>query len=106
MNWCQPGFATRNGGDDLSELRYVRTAQCRTAPPLEVPSRLTLTLATRDFITCINACTTFRSKDSRSLWMATQKRLSPPGRARRAAIELKDRFPSIQIKIYDAAAKQ
>lgn len=26
--------------------------------------------------------------------------------AHRAAIELKDRFPAIQIKIYDAAAKQ
>jgi hypothetical protein len=26
--------------------------------------------------------------------------------ARKAAAELKDRFPSIQIKIYDAAAKQ
>ncbi|MGY8684768.1 hypothetical protein Q2941_44525 [Bradyrhizobium sp. UFLA05-153] len=26
--------------------------------------------------------------------------------ARKAAVELKDRFPSIQITIYDAAAKQ
>lgn len=26
--------------------------------------------------------------------------------AHRAAVELQDRFPSIQIKIYDAAAKQ